>query len=119
MAENLPSGLYVDAVLRQCDLNCVPYYIIQKGNHGSGLVMVKISQLDGTAALYMQERDFMTDKLEWITVYDDPVPEGQADEYCRRAMDMDPDVWIIEFEDRSGKNPFDEKNGAENGLSEL
>ena len=36
----------------------------------------------------------------------DPVPEVDADTYLQRQLDFDPDLWILEIEDRDGWVPF-------------
>jgi hypothetical protein len=36
---------------------------------------------------------------------DDP----RVDQYIQRSISHDPDVWVIEVEDASGKNPFEGK----------
>ena len=103
----LPSGFLVEAVLKNCDLHCIPYYILQKGNHGSGVIMVKINMLEGRVKLHTQQRDFMNDTLDWVNALDaEEVEEVAADTHIAKAKDFDPDLWVIEIEDREGRNPF-------------
>tara|TARA_B100000780_G_scaffold239043_1_gene180672 strand:+ start:1457 stop:1795 length:339 start_codon:yes stop_codon:yes gene_type:complete len=104
----LPTSLYVDAVLKQCEIDFIPYYVLQKGEHASGVILAKLNALDGTAALRMQQRDFMTGQLGWTdALSEDKVEEAKADEYIARSKQRDPDLWVIEFESRDLINPFE------------
>lgn len=105
----LPTSLWIDAHLRQAAAQGKSYYIAHKGAYASGTVLVKISLLNGLCRVLVQIRD-MDGNLGWMNALsDEQVAENDADAYIRRAVERDPDLWAIEIEDRSGKNPFEGK----------
>lgn len=106
----LPTALWVDAQLRRLTQEGIPFYVVNKGAYASGTVLLKINTLvpDGCTVL-SQQRD-LYGVLGWMPVFGGgPVAEAEADGYIHRALSRDPDLWIIEIEDREGRNPFDGK----------
>ena len=109
MSDRLPTALYVDAHLKNLTAEAKFYHFIQKGNHSSGLVVLKLNSLEGKVKLIIQERDFMTDQMAWAAALEEEiVDEPEADAYIQRAISRDPDLWVIEIEDRDMKNPFED-----------
>ena len=109
MDDRLPTALWVDAHLRQLTLNAVPYYIVNKGAYATGTVMLKLCNPGQGCKLLQQQRD-LDGNMGWMVLFKgDVVEEQKADEYIRRAVGRDPDVWAIEIEDREMKNPFEGK----------
>ncbi|MFN3701220.1 MAG: DUF1491 family protein [Alphaproteobacteria bacterium] len=111
-AARLPSGLIVEAVLKQCDIDFIPYYILQRGDFSSGIIMAKINGLDGRIALRIQQRNFMSGQLEWSDANNSnnnaqETEERIIDSYIERSIKRDPDLWVIEFESRDLQNPFE------------
>lgn len=95
--------------MRRLNAEGVPYYIMQKGAYAGGLVLLKINTLGEGCLLLTQQRDFETNKLGWANALEqDRVPEPDADAYIQRAVSRDPDLWVIEVEDREGENPFED-----------
>lgn len=107
--DRLPTGLWVDAQLRHLTEKGTPYYIINKGAYAGGTVILKLNSLTEGCQILTQVRD-MDGKLGWLIALSGGwVAESEADAYIRRAVDRDPDVWVIEVEDRSKINPFEGK----------
>lgn len=107
--DRLPTALWVDAHLRRLTLEAVPYYIVNKGAHASGTVMLKLYAPGQGAKLLQQQRDF-DGAMGWMGLFKgEVVEESKADDYIRRAIDRDPDVWVIEIEDKAFANPFEGK----------
>lgn len=107
--DRLPTGLMVDAALQNLTMQGKSFYYIQKGNHSSGIIMLKLSDMRGMCKLIMQQRNFMTNEMEWIDALGkEEIEEAEADAYIRRSVENDPDLWVIEIEGEAKANPFEE-----------
>ncbi|MDD9900731.1 MAG: DUF1491 family protein [Alphaproteobacteria bacterium] len=107
--DRLPTDLWVTAHVRQCGARGIPVYVAHKGAFASGTVMVKIVIPGQGCKLLNQTRD-MDGNTAWMSIFDDDlVEEKRADDYTKRAISRDPDVWVIEVEDKEGQNPFEGK----------
>ncbi len=112
--DQLPTGLLVEATLAPLNAKGLYYYIQQKGNHASGVLLVKLNGLNGKVRLRTQERNFMDDILEWVSPLppsdagEETLEESEADAYIQRAIKTDPDLWVVEIEAPEMKNPFEE-----------
>ncbi|MDY0030022.1 MAG: DUF1491 family protein [Pseudobdellovibrionaceae bacterium] len=105
----LPTSVWLDAHLRRLNVEGKSYYIVNKGAFASGTILLKIALLESNARLLTQVRN-MDGELCWMAALrEETMPEQQVDDYIRRAIDRDPDVWVIEIEDRLGENPFEGK----------
>jgi len=104
----LPSHLWIMAGIRRANAAGTPAMLRHRGEAAGGLLLLKVDRLDGTALLYTQQRD-LDGRLGWALVpRDEPLPAGDAEEYIARARRRDPDLWVVEIEDRTGKNCFSE-----------
>lgn len=107
--DRLPTELWVTAHLRKCNARGVPHYIVHKGAEAAGTVMVKIVVSGKGCRLLNQSRDENGD-MGWMDIFDGELAdEKRADDYIRRNIDRDPDIWVIEVEDKEGENPFEGK----------
>jgi hypothetical protein len=107
--DRLPTALWVEAHLKRLALEGVPYYVLNKGAYAAGTVMLKLFAPGQGAKILQQQRD-LDGVMGWLGLFNgDVVEESKADDYIRRAVDRDPDVWVIEIEDKGFANPFEGK----------
>lgn len=106
-APRIPTHIWLEAKIRELSAAGKGVYVVHKGDVTGGMVLVKISGLNGTCRLLTRQRD-IDDNLIWINALKTDSPdEKAADDYIRRAISIDPDLWVIECEDRQLQNPFD------------
>ena len=102
-AHRLKTYLWVQIQQRYCERNCLPIYIVQKGENNAGAIIMKINIMDGRCRVFSQI-SASNGHLAWQswTANKEPVLEKEADEYISKQMEFDPDIWVIEIEDTRG-----------------
>jgi hypothetical protein len=102
----LTSGVWVSAYLTRLRLADIPAYVTAKGDATAGAVVVKVALLDGTARAFERRSDLVTGTRAWILLAEGAEPE--VDALLIRTRARDPDLWLIELEDRQGRTLLDE-----------
>jgi len=111
MSPRLTAGVWVSAYLARLRLADIPAYVTAKGDAEAGAVVVKVALLDGSARAYERRSDLMTGARAWMLFAEGA--EAEVDAQLARARGRDPDLWVIELEDRQGRTLLDQ-----DGLSE-
>ena len=102
----LPTHVWLDAELRRCSAEGIGVVVIHKGEKMGGTVMLKLYQHGVGCRVFSQMRD-LDGRLAWYPAHKEAViPESDADERIRRAVERDPDLWVVEVESRDGTIPF-------------
>ena len=101
-ADRLKTGIWVSAQIHLCNAKALPLVVIRKGDPDAGAVLLKIVKPDAGATVLTQTRTAEGD-LAWMKgTGADPVTDADADAYIARQLKRDPDIWVIEIEDRDG-----------------
>lgn len=108
----LKSAIWVSAYLRRCQTEGVFGAVRRRGAEDAGAVFVKVATLDGQAMLYVPAPQTAYDDerpFERVFVPASQAPQPEADVEARLAKEIrfDPDVWIVETEDRTGRHFLD------------
>jgi hypothetical protein len=111
LSARLAAGVWVSAYLTRLRLAEIPAYVTAKGDATAGAVVVKVALLDGLARAYERRSDLMSGARVWILLAEGP--EAEVDALLTRARSRDPDLWVIELEDRQGRTLLDEDGLAD------
>jgi hypothetical protein len=102
----LTSEFWVAAYLNRLRLSDIPAFVVAKGDLTAGAVLVKQNTLDGKARVFQRSFDLMTGERAWIVLAEGD--EAECDSAIVRQRRFDPDLWVIEVEDREGRHLLDE-----------
>lgn len=104
----LRSDIFATALIRRAETQGAVAVLRRRGAAEAGALFIKLDMLDGRAAVYgpapqSEEPPEGVDRLfarahagEWL----DPV---EAEARLKREIMFDPDLWIVEIEDRQGR----------------
>ncbi|KAA9007081.1 DUF1491 family protein [Histidinibacterium aquaticum] len=106
MTARLASGLWVSAYLQRLQMEGIAVYIAARGDTTAGAVMVKCATMDGRAACHERVLDLSTGGRRWEKVAEGS--EEEIDGLLARSRSRDPDLWVVEVEDRMGRHLLDD-----------
>ncbi|NIJ42480.1 hypothetical protein FHS78_002782 [Parvibaculum indicum] len=110
-APRLKAEIWVKALIRRCETEGASAMVVRRGDAGSGIVLVKLNTLDGMASVFAPARDGEGNLIWMRAPQGAPVPEPEADTYIEKQRRFDPDIWVVEIEDRQGRHFLQEPVG--------
>ncbi len=102
----LTADIWVSAYLTRLRLQEIPAFVVKRGDATAGAVLVKLNTLDGNACCYQRSFDLMTGERQWMILSDGA--ERDVDASIAKQRSFDPDLWVIEVEDKQGRHLLDE-----------
>ncbi|MAC80359.1 MAG: GTP-binding protein Era [Rhodobacteraceae bacterium] len=102
----LTSGFWVSAYRQILSLHGIPAFVVAHGDDTAGAVLIKLNTLDGQAVLYQRSFDLLSGERKWMELAKGDEPEVDASVGRQRAFD--PDLWVVEVEDRRGRHFLDD-----------
>jgi len=103
----LKAGIFVRALIRRVQVEGASAFVVRSGAEEAGAIILKIAKLDGTVLVLNQARN-AKGELVWSRPIGDFVSDARANEWCDKQVKFDPDLWIVEIEDRQGRACVDD-----------
>jgi hypothetical protein len=104
--DRLKTRFQVQAAVRLATTQNIPVVVARRGDEDAGVILLKLNRRDLGFEVLAQTRTG-AGELAWQRVTGAaPVPEPDADAYIDRAVKRDPDIWVVEIEDREARPLF-------------
>ena len=104
----LKSEIWVKAYLRRCMVNGAMAVVLRHGDDDAGAIFIKVVRADRAAALFrpapagLDSADY---DRRWVAALAGAFrPEAEIDDVLAKEVRFDSDVWIVEVEDRDGRD---------------
>ncbi|MGR3815482.1 MAG: DUF1491 family protein [Cognatishimia activa] len=107
----LTAEFWVSAYLNRLRLYEIPAFVVTHGDDTAGAVLVKLNTLDGNAKAFQRSFDLMSGERAWMVLAEGA--ESDVDAALAKQRSFDPDLWVIEVEDREGRHLLDEPGLAD------
>ena len=102
----LKSAIYVQSLIRRCEVAGASAYLVRRGAEEAGAVFIKLNKLDGTLTVLSPAR--RGEELVWMRPLGETADAQRCADYFAKQIRFDPDIWIVEIEDRAGRTFVDE-----------
>ena len=110
MVMGLTTGLWVSAQVRLCDRAFIPATVVRRGDPDAGTVLVKLNRFEaGRHGLHPGEHAGRRAGLEPRHRAPRRSPRPRPTPTSPARSQYDPDVWVLEIEDRKGAYKLDGK----------
>lgn len=104
----LTSSIWVAAYIRRCHIEGAYAVVTRRGAPEAGAIFVVLDRLDGSRALFAQAPQALIssdDTRDRLFVPVENVGDAAAvQEKLARELKFDPDLWIVDVEDRQGRH---------------
>jgi len=101
MTPQLKAGFWTSALIRRAENSGAFAVVIKRGDKDAGACLVKVRLGSGEAIIYHPIRNMAGERV-WLPK--GPENETEIDIYINTRVDDDPDLWIVEIEDRQGRH---------------
>ena len=104
----LKAGIYVNALVRRIFAVGSAAFVARHGDDDAGGIFIRVNRLDGHSGLLTQFSG-MEGEAGWRVLATPQTPDSEVDALLQREISRDPDLWVVEIEDKAGRHFLEEK----------
>lgn len=103
--DELKTEFWASALIRRAGIGGAFAGLVRKGDADAGAVLVKVATMNGRARLYAPARNGVGERV-WLDLSAGALGdlEADVDAHIRKRAETDPDLWVIEVEDKHGRH---------------
>ncbi len=98
----LKTEIRIAAQVRRAEAAGAFATVVRRGDPDAGAIAVKLYLGPPGARVFYETRDAAGARV-WAEPLGDVVDEAAVDKWLARETNVDPDLWILEIEDREGR----------------
>ncbi|WP_122464742.1 DUF1491 family protein [Brevundimonas lutea] len=99
----ISSDVWVAGLIRRAEIGGAFATVVKRGDARGGAVIVKAYDTSTRRARLYSEAFGMDGERRWIQPIESEF-ESELDAYVDRQRRYDPDLWVVEIEDREGRS---------------
>ena len=107
MIPRLKAGIFVRALIRRAQVEGASAYVVRHGAEEAGAVILRLSP-PGAASTVLTQARRGEGELVWVKPLGETPDEEKIANWFEKQIRIDPDVWIVDIEDREGRAFVDE-----------
>ncbi len=104
----LSTDVWVSGLIRRAELSGAFATVVKKGDARAGTVIVKAYDTSRRTARLFSAVTGQDGDPRWLQPVTSDI-ESELDAYIERQRRYDPDLWVVEIEDREGRHFLQEK----------
>lgn len=104
----LSTDVWVAALIRRAEIGGAFATVVRRGDDRAGSVIVKAFDTTARRARLYSEAFGVDGERLWVQPVESE-DERELDAYVERQRGYDPDLWVVEIEDREGRHFITEK----------
>ena len=107
MTPRLKAGIFVRALIRRAEVAGASAFVVKKGTEESGAVILTITN-PGVSSFVLGQARRGDGELIWVRPLGEAPDARKVSDWLTKQQKFDPDIWIVEIEDREGRTFVDE-----------
>ncbi len=108
MTIRLKAGIYVQALVRRVFANTAAAFVARHGDDDAGDIFIRVNCLNGHSGLLVRFTG-LDGECSWRVLTTPHTPDADVDALLQREIKRDPDLWVVEIENRDGHHFLEEK----------
>lgn len=99
----IKASIWIAAQIRVCNLNAMQAVVRRRGDPDAGSLLIRLDRLNGSSELLSQSRDAQGTRV-WLKASGaEHMADADVEAYIQRRIERDPDIWVLEIEDRDSR----------------